>query len=112
MTNLPAASQIIVSIIPIVGITMGAVVIFFYLLWSHKEKVILIERGLYERPVFDVNTFSLLTGLLLTGVGAVLTVVLVLINGLGYAILGGVIPLAIGVALLVFYGFRSARGRE
>lgn len=112
MTNLPAASQIIVSIIPIVGIVMGAVVIFFYLLWSHKERAILMERGLYERSDFDLNTFCLLAGLLLTGVGTALTVVLALMNGLGYEVLGGAIPLAVGVSFLVFYGLKAARRRE
>lgn len=112
MTNFPAASQIIVSVIPIVGIVAGAVVIFFYLLWNHKEKAILIERGQYQRPVFDLDTFCLLAGLLLTGVGAALTVVLVLMNGLGYEILGGTIPLAVGVSFLAFFGFRAARRRR
>jgi len=112
VTNLSAASQIIVSVIPIVGIVLGAVVIFFYLLWSHKERAILIERGLYERPVFNLNTFCLLTGLLLTGVGTALTIVLAMMNGLGYEVLGGAIPLAVGVAFLVFYGLKAARRRE
>lgn len=108
MKNLPAASQIIVSVIPIVGITLGATVIFFYLLWSHKERAILIERGLYQRPVFDLDTFCLLAGLLLAGVGVAVTVVLALMNGIGYEVLGGAIPLAIGAALLVFYGLRAS----
>ncbi len=111
MTQLSAASQIIVSIIPIVGIVMGAVVIFFYLLWSHKERAILIDRGLYQRPVFELDTFCLLAGLLLAGIGIALTVVLALMDGLGYAVLGGVIPLAIGSAFLVFYSLRAPRRR-
>lgn len=109
MNNLPAASQIIVSVIPVVGITLGAIVIFFYLLWSHKERMILMERGLWERPSFNLDTFCLLAGLLLTGVGVALTVVLALMSGLGYEVLGGAIPLAIGVACLVFYILRVAR---
>lgn len=112
MTNLPAASQIIVSIIPIVGIVAGAGVIFFYLLWNHKERAVLIERGEYRRPAFDLDTFCLLAGLLLAGVGTALTVVLALMNGLGYEILGGAIPLAVGASFLAFYGFRAARGRR
>ncbi len=111
MTKLSAASQIIVSVIPIVGIVMGAVVIFFGLLWRHKERTILMERGLYERPAFDLNTFCLLAGLLLTCVGVALTVVLALMHGRGYEVLGGAIPLAIGVSFLIFYFLRAARRR-
>ena len=34
---IPPAVHVIVAIIPIVGITFGAVIIFFYLLWRHHE---------------------------------------------------------------------------
>jgi uncharacterized membrane protein (GlpM family) len=47
--------------------------------------------------------FSLLCGLLLGILGIVLTVFLVVAVGPGYALLGGLIPLAVGIALLAFY---------
>jgi uncharacterized membrane protein (GlpM family) len=40
---------------------------------------------------------------LLSIVGAALTVVLALARGMGYALLGGMTPLACGAALLLFY---------
>jgi len=33
-----AASKVIISIIPIVGIVMGCTVVFFYILWSHRRR--------------------------------------------------------------------------
>ena len=39
------AAQVIVAIIPIVGIVMASVVAFFYLLWGHREKVRLIDNA-------------------------------------------------------------------
>jgi len=33
------AVRVIISIIPIVGIVMGSVVVFFYLLWNHKRRI-------------------------------------------------------------------------
>ena len=33
------AAQVIIAIIPIVGIVMGSVVIFFYLLWHHPYSI-------------------------------------------------------------------------
>ena len=95
------------SVIPIVGIVMGCVVVFFYLLWSHKEKMLMIERGVYRPATLQLDTFALLTGILLSGVGAVLTALFVVKDGLEYSLLGGLIPLALGVGLLVFYGIRS-----
>jgi hypothetical protein len=106
---LPSAAQVIISIIPIVGIVMASVVAFFYLLWSHREKVRLIERGLYVARKIDLDTFSLLAGLLLVSVGAVLSVLFIVVEGASYALLGGLIPFAAGASFLVFFTLRRKR---
>lgn len=103
------AAQVVVSVIPIVGIVMGSVVVFFYLLWNHKEKMLLIQSGAFEPSHLDLDTFCLLAGLLLVGVGGALLVLLILMDGLAYSLLGGLIPLALGAGLLLFYGIRSRR---
>jgi hypothetical protein len=99
----PTAAQIIIAVIPIVGIVMGSAVVFFYLLWNHRRKVLLIKAGHYTRPDFDLLSFSLLAGLLLSSVGLALTVFLILILGLNYGLLGGIIPLAVGAGLVAYY---------
>ena len=106
---LPSAAQIIVSIIPIVGIDMAGMIAFFYLLWSHREKVRLIERGLYEARKLDLDTFCLLAGLLLLSVRAVLSVLFIVIEGASFALLGGLIPFAAGISLLLFFMLRRNR---
>jgi hypothetical protein len=103
------AAQVVIAVIPIVGIVMGCVVVFFYLLWSHKEKVLMIERGVYKPLSIELETFALLTGLLLGGVGTVLTALFIAKDGLDFSLLGGLIPLALGIGLLVFYAIRSRR---
>ncbi len=97
------AAQVIVSIIPIVGIAIGGVVIFFYLLWRHHETKLQIKTGTFIPHQFNTEAFSLLTGLLLTGIGAILTLVFAVHDGFSYSILGGLIPAAIGICLLIFY---------
>ena len=97
------AAQIIISIIPIAGIFMGSVVIFFYFLWNHRQKILLIKAGHYSRPKFDLRSFSLLAGLLLSSVGIALTVLLSIIEGASYGLLGGLIPLSMGIGLLTHY---------
>jgi hypothetical protein len=47
-----------------------------------------------------------LAGLLLGTVGAALTVFLAIVEGPSYGFLGGIIPLAIGVGLLIYYGIK------
>jgi len=101
-----AAAQVIIAIIPIVGIVMGSAVIFFYLLWYHKRRTLLIQAGQFHPPEFDYLSFSLLAGLLLTAVGITLTVFLVIVLGFGLGLLGGLIPLSCGAGLLAYYGIR------
>jgi hypothetical protein len=97
------AAQVIIAVVPIVGIVMGSIVIFFYILWRHREIVRQIEAGSYKRPVFDIYLFSLLAGFLLSGTGLGLTLLFMLIEGVSYTLLGGVIPLTLGLSLLGFY---------
>lgn len=101
--NKSSAAQVIIATIPIVGIVMGSVVAFFYLLWGHKRKTLLIKSGQYKRPAFDISLFSLFAGLLLGGVGLCLTLFLVITTQTKMGLLGGVIPLSIGVSLLLFF---------
>ena len=98
-----SAAQVIIAIIPIVAIVMGSIVVFFYLLWNYRRRSLLIKAGQYAKPEFNLFTFSLLSGLLLTTVGISLTVLLAIIEGASYSLLGGIIPLSMGAGLLAFY---------
>jgi hypothetical protein len=79
------------------------VVIFFYLLWNHRRRTLLIKAGQYNRPDFNLRSFSLLSGLLLSSVGVALTVLLSIVEGASYSLLGGIIPLSMGFGLLTNY---------
>jgi hypothetical protein len=110
MTNVPStAAQVIVTIIPIAGIFMGSVVIFFYLMWGYKSKKTLIEKGLYRKTELDIDAFSLFTGLVCTGIGGSLVLFYMIRQGFGNGILSGLIPLSIGLSLLVFCIIRGVQ---
>lgn len=96
-------AQIIISLVPIVGIVMGAVILFFYVLWHHHEVKLQIKTGVFVPYKFDYKAISLLTGLLLVGVGFVITIVFFVLDRFSYSILCGLIPFAVGVCLLFFY---------
>lgn len=106
-SGVSAASKVIISIIPMVGIVMGCTVIFFYLLWTHRERMLMIDKGSYEPGPFDLDTFSLLLGILLVAVGVTLSLVFLLVAATGYALLGGLVPLSVGVGFLAFYTLRA-----
>jgi hypothetical protein len=98
-----SVAQVIIAIIPMVGIVMSSVVAFFHLLWYHRRRILLIKaEQYYNNKDFDLLSFSLLTGLLLTSIGTGLTVFFIIIDA-GYGLLGGIIPLTIGIGFLAFY---------
>lgn len=97
------AAQVVIAVIPIVGIVFGGLVVFFSLLWRHKHMTLIIKSGNYTPTRFNVRLFALLTGLLLTGVGLVLSILFYMIEGISYQMLGGLIPCILGIGLVIFY---------
>ncbi len=113
--NTPSvAVQIIVSIIPIVGIVFGSVVIFFYLFWNYKMKMLMIEKGNFQRAIerFDLESFALLAGLVLTGVGLGMVGFFYMKAGISYGLLGGTIPLSIGASLVLYFVIKTVLNRK
>ncbi len=107
MQNVPSqAAQVLITVIPIVGIVMGGLVVLFFLLWNHKQRVLMIQQGMAPSRLVDLDTFSLFAGLLATGVGIVLTIFFLIVQNGAYSLLGGLIPLSVGLSLLVFYWIR------
>lgn len=112
-TTLPShAAQVIIAVIPIVGIVIGGIVVFFFLLWRHSEMKLQIKMGTYRKERFNLELYSLLFGILLSGVGGVLTVFFALFNGRSIALLGGLLPLSIGVCLVIFYNLYTRREKR
>jgi hypothetical protein len=105
------AAQVLITVIPIVGIVTGGVVLFFFLYWNHRQKVMLIEKGQYRKIEFDFDSFSLFAGLLLTSIGACLMIFFLVLEGFTYPVLSGLIPFSVGVSLLVFYIIRATRSK-
>ncbi len=97
------AAQVIVAVIPIVGIVIGGIVIFFYLLWRNAQISLLIKTEKYEPLQFNLPLFSLLTGILLTGIGFILSIFFIILDGFSYHLLGGLIPFVVGICLITFY---------
>lgn len=96
-------AQVIISIMPIVGIVIGGTCLFFFMLWHHHEVKLQIKTGMFVPVKTDYRAVSLLTGLLLTVVGAIMSLVFGLLAGASYLLLGGLIPFATGASILLFY---------
>lgn len=97
------AAQVIISIIPITGISIGGIIVFFSLLWHHHEVKLQIKTGTYKKEHFNYKVYTLLIGILLTGIGFVLSLFFAIVYGKTPALLGGLIPLTLGICLIIFY---------
>lgn len=99
-----SAYQIILSVIPIVGIAFGCVLLLFIFYWNYKQRIRIIEKGMYRRVQFNLPLFSFFIGIVLTTVGLALSIFfLIMTKGYSYAMLGGIIPLFLGIGMIVFY---------
>ncbi|MCB1159451.1 MAG: hypothetical protein H7A25_25240 [Leptospiraceae bacterium] len=98
---------LVLYLVPIFGIVFGSTLLWFLFFWWHRQKIALIKAGLYKSFPFDIRAYSFFIGLLLTFTGLVLSIVFIMVLGRSMAMLGGLIPLAIGLSLLTFYKLRK-----
>ncbi|MBI3394724.1 MAG: hypothetical protein HY042_02705 [Spirochaetia bacterium] len=99
------AAEIILTIIPLVAIVLGSVLLFFFLLWQYRLKGELIRTNQFVYTSWkNIRILSLLAGCISTLVGVPITVLFLVVEGVNYHALGGIIPLFAGIGLLLFYG--------
>jgi len=110
MNSASTAAQVLVTVIPIVGIVTGGMVIIMFIYYNYKQKVLLIEKSadsvMSKKKNFDLDTFSLFSGLILLAIGLSLMIFFLIKEGMSYSVLSGLIPLSVGLSLLVFFILR------
>lgn len=104
------APEILLALVPLLGVVFGCVLLFFFLLWRSRLRREMIRAGQYQ-PMFakNIRLVSLLIGLLSVSVGLPMTVLFAAMEGLNYVLLGGLLPLFAGVGFLLFYLFSHAK---
>ncbi|MBX7056711.1 MAG: hypothetical protein K1X75_01505 [Leptospirales bacterium] len=109
------AGQVLLALVPLLGVVFGCTLIFFFFLWQYRIRRELIRSGQYA-PVFvsNIRVLSLLIGLLAVFCGLPMTILFFLIEGVSYALLGGVLPLFAGIGFMLFYylSFHKASPRS
>lgn len=99
--------KIVLYLVPIFGIVFGSGFLFSLFYWWHKQRLELIRSNLYKPVQFNLRLYSFFLGLLLTFTGFVLSLVFIMVLGKSLAMLGGLLPLAVGLSLLTFYKFEK-----
>lgn len=99
------AAEILLSLVPLLGVIFGATLLFFFLLWHYRLRREMIRTGQYT-PMFanNIRLLALMVGLLGISSGLPMTILFLLIDGLSYALLGGLLPLCAGIGCVLFYG--------
>lgn len=106
------AAQIIMSLFPIIGVIMATFLLFFYILWHHKQKILLIKTGMYKPSKMDFLNICLLSGILLLTLGSALVIFFISIKRRDYTLLLGLLPLSIGLSLLIYYKVSNKTKRK
>lgn len=97
------ASQIILAVVPIVGVLFGGFLFFSLFYFYHKQKTLMIEKGIYRPVHFNWSLIFIVTGFIIGMSGMAITVVFLINGATGYELLGGGIPLAIGFSIVLSY---------
>ena len=98
------AGDILLSLVPMIGIIFGTTLLFFYFYWQYQQKKELIRHDQYVPPGFDRwRSVCLLIGCLSSVIGMAMSVLFLLLSGISPALFGGLVPFAVGIGFLFFY---------
>ncbi len=104
MEAIESIVKLVIALIPVIGILSGSFVIFYFLKWYFEYKKFLINANLYQPfRIKDFRLLILLISILSIASGIPLTIVFIFVYGISLPVLGGAIPLSIGIGLFVFY---------
>ena len=114
-SEINSAAQVLIAAIPIVSVSVLAVLSFFVILWDNRKQQLMIERGLTPKPR-NIDDRLLLIGIVALFVGVGLLVFFSLKTGLSNSLLGGIIPTASGMGIITYYvlitSLKKKRERE
>ncbi len=97
-----AAAQVLLSLIPIVAIVIVGILSFFALQWDNRKRLLIIEKGGRPAPR-SIDDKLLLIGIVALFVGIGLTVFFSVHNGLSNSLLGGIVPMMVGLGVITSY---------
>ena len=107
------AADILLSLVPTIGIIFGTTLLFFYFYWQFQQKKELIKHNKYTLNSFDKwRSISLLMGCLNSVIGVAISILFLLLDGLSYILFGGIIPFAAGIGFLSFYFLSYRKAHE
>jgi len=105
--GLSLVAQILLAALPLAALVLVGVLVFFWMLWDHQRRLMIITHGGSPPPRLPPGRL-MLTGVISLFVGGALTLFFWVAQGLGHAMLVGVVPAAAGAGIVAY--LRVARG--
>ena len=102
MNTSSQAAQVVIAVIPIAGIMKGGAVALLYLIYAHKQKMLMIEKGVFRKTRIDLRGIVFFSGFPLSATGLGLTIFFAIKEGINYGMLSGIIPLFIGISFIIY----------
>ena len=96
------SAQVIIAILPLVSVVILGTLTYFFLLWDHKNRILIIQKG-GTPPSRKIEEKLLLLGIVALFIGIGLTVFFIIYNGLSPSLLGGIIPTTAGMGIITAY---------
>ncbi|MBN2531762.1 MAG: hypothetical protein JXB88_02660 [Spirochaetales bacterium] len=96
------SAQVIIAIVPLVSVIVLGILTFFFMLWDHQKRMIIIQKG-GSPPSHRIDEKLLLLGIVALFIGIGLTVFFIIYNGMNPPLLGGIIPTTAGLGIITAY---------
>ncbi|MBN2440263.1 MAG: hypothetical protein JXJ04_02930 [Spirochaetales bacterium] len=98
------SAQVLIAILPLVSVVVLGALTYFFLLWDHQKRILIIQKG-GTPPSSKIEEKLLLLGIVALFIGIGLTVFFAIYNGLSPSLLGGIIPTTAGMGIITAYIF-------
>ncbi len=106
--SLSLVAQILLASLPLAALVLVGALAFFWMLWDHQRRLMIISRGQTPPPRMPPERLRL-TGFVLLFVGGALILFFWATRGMGQPMLIGVVPAAAGAGIVV-YQWRTRGG--
>jgi hypothetical protein len=106
--GLNETAQVLIAILPLVSVIILGFLVFFFMLWDHQKRILIINKGGTPQPR-NIDDKLLLIGIVSIFIGAGLTIFSAIYNGFTPSLLGGIVPLTAGAGIITYFAVKNRK---
>jgi hypothetical protein len=108
--GLNTTAQVLIAILPLASVLVLGILTFFFMLWDHQKRILIINKGGTPVPR-NINDKLLLLGIVSIFIGSGLVVFMSMYSGFSPSLLGGIVPATGGAGIVTYYFIIHRRTR-